>query len=196
MMTGETKKPLSLKKTAGTKPPLPTIVSPAEGSQHTLGRVFVEGCCLWGAAVEVLNHDDSKLDDAKVKGDIWSYSRNWGAGTKHVKARQIVNGVASDPTKELKFYVSPPRTAPTITSPKDGSRYPVGNVRIEGNCAAGTTAVNVLSHDSSPLGEATVNGTQWFYDRVWNAGDKHVKATQVVNGATSDASGMIEFIVG
>jgi hypothetical protein len=171
-------------------------VDPKEGSTHTLGRVLIEGSCSHGAAVEILNHDNSKLGDAKVKGQIWSYSRNWDAGTKHVKARQIVNGVASDPTAQRLFYVSAPRTAPTITSPKDGSRHPVGNVKIEGTCASGTTAVNVLNHDSSLLGKAKVDGTRWTYDRAWEAGDKHVKATEVVNGVTSDPSAMIEFIVG
>ncbi|WP_150807349.1 hypothetical protein, partial [Pseudomonas fluorescens] len=65
---------------------------------------------------------------------------------------------------------------PVVSAPQDGSKHPIGNVEIRGTCSLGATAVDVLNWDNSKLADATVNGTIWTYNRVWDAGTKHVKA--------------------
>ncbi|WP_191636319.1 hypothetical protein, partial [Pseudomonas fluorescens] len=179
------------------KPPKPLILSPEQGDKYPVGPLMVIGSCLSGATVEVLNWDNSKLGDATVTGTIWTYSRVWDAGTKHVKARQWVNGTPSDPGNQHEFVVGafakPPK--PLILSPEQGDKYPVGPLMVIGSCLSGAT-VEVLNWDNSKLGDATVTGTIWTYSRVWDAGTKHVKARQWVNGTPSDPGNQHEFVVG
>jgi hypothetical protein len=194
MMTDQLKVETSTSKTAQASTPVPTIKYPLNGTRHNLGRVFIEGECLQGASVDVLNYDDSKLGSAVVNGTTWYFSRNWDEGTKVVKARQSLAGVPSAPTEQRLFFVAPSLNAPSITSPKDASNP---KMFIEGTCTAGAEAVELLNHDFSVLGKATIepNGTTWRYGRVWTQGVKHVKVRQILNGKPSDPSEQIEFIV-
>ncbi|MGH8345919.1 MAG: hypothetical protein ACRES5_05035, partial [Pseudomonas sp.] len=64
MMTDQLKDELNASGTAQTSTPVPTITYPLNGTRHSLGRVFIEGECLQGATVDVLNYDDSKLGSA------------------------------------------------------------------------------------------------------------------------------------
>lgn len=50
------------------KPAAPTIDFPAQVSEQAMGRVFLEGKCLNGAIVKVLNWDGSVLATARVVG--------------------------------------------------------------------------------------------------------------------------------
>ncbi|MGO4363977.1 hypothetical protein, partial [Pseudomonas sp. PAB10] len=179
------------------KPPEPTIFSPEQGKKYPVGSLAIMGTCLEGAQVEVLNFDNSKLGDAKVTGATWSYSRVWDAGTKHVKARQIVDRVASDPSAQLEFYIvamSQP-AAPIIEAPLQDSTHNVGNVTIKGTCLEGAV-VDVLSWDDSKLAVAEVNGRVWTLNYTWDTGFKHVKARQTVHHWRSDPSPERAFIVG
>ncbi|PNB72090.1 hypothetical protein C1X64_21830 [Pseudomonas sp. GW456-E7] len=197
MMTDQSKVELIPNGAAEASIPMPTIAYPLNGTRHALGRVFIEGSCLQGAKVDVLNYDYSKLGSAVVNGETWYFSRNWDEGTKVVRAQQSVAGVPSAPTEQRLFFVAPSLNAPSITSPKDESRFSEGRILIEGNCTAGAEAVEVLNHDFSVLGKAAIkpNGTQWSYSRVWDKGVKHVKVRQVLCGKPSDPSGQIEFVV-
>lgn len=194
MMTDQLKAETNTSKTAQASTPVPIIKYPLNGTRHNLGRVFIEGECLQGATVDVLNYDDSRLGSAVVNGTTWYFSRNWDEGTKVVKARQSLAGVPSASTEQRLFFVAPSLNAPSITHPKDASQ-PM--MFIEGTCTAGAEAVELLNHDFSVLGNATIepNGTTWRYGRVWTQGVKHVKVRQVLNGKPSDPSGQIEFIV-
>ncbi len=177
----------------------PTITAPLEGSKHIVGRVFLEGICLQGAKVEVLNYDNTKLADATVTGTRWFYSRKWDAGDKHVKVRQIVAGAPSVPSPQREFRVTVGRCAPLITKPVDGQSFKEGKIQIEGSCWTEATEVRVLNHDNSELGIATrqAGSSTWSFERVFDVGTglKHVKVRQIVPGETSDTSGMIEFRV-
>ena len=197
MMTDQSKVKPSSNGAAQTSTPVPTITYPLNGTRHNLGRVFIEGECLQGATVDVLNYDDSKLGSAVVNGKTWYFSRNWDEGVKVVRARQSLAGVPSASTEQRLFFVAPSSSAPNITSPKDGSRLAEGTILIEGTCTAGAKAVELLNHDFSVLGKATIepNGTTWRYGRVWTKGVKHVKVRQILDGKPSDPSGQIEFIV-
>ncbi|MDP9654361.1 UNVERIFIED_ORG: hypothetical protein J2W87_002280 [Pseudomonas putida] len=177
--------------------PVPTIKYPLNGTVHAPGRVFIEGGCLQGATVDVLNRDDSKLGSAVVSGESWYYSRNWDEGTKAVRARQSVAGVPSVSTSQKYFYVISPLGAPHITYPRDGSRYSEGVIVIEGTCSDRAERVELLNHDFSVLGYATIAplGLTWSFSRVWDKGVKHVKVRQVIGGKPSDPSGQIEFVV-
>jgi hypothetical protein len=194
MMTDQLKDELNASGAAQTSTPVPTITYPLNGTRHNLGRVFIEGECLQGATVDVLNYDDSKLGSAVVNGKNWYFSRNWNEGTKVVRARQSLAGVPSVSTEQRLFFVAPSLNAPSITHPKDASE-PM--IFIEGTCTAGAEAVELLNHDFSVLGKATIepNGTTWRYGRVWDQGVKHVKVRQILDGKPSDPSGQIEFIV-
>ncbi|PYY68995.1 hypothetical protein CRX42_18815 [Pseudomonas jessenii] len=197
MMTDQLKAETNTSKTAQANTPVPIIKYPLNGTRHNLGRVFIEGECLQGATVEVLNYDDSRLGSAVVNGKTWYFSRNWDEGTKVVRARQSLAGVPSTSTEQRLFFVAPSVNAPRITNPKDGIRLSEGMIFIEGTCTAGTEAVELLNHDFSVLGKATIepNGTTWRYGRVWDQGVKHVKVRQILDGKPSDPSGQIEFIV-
>jgi hypothetical protein len=197
MMTEQSKVQLDSNEAAEISTPVPTIAYPLNGTRHALGRVFIEGSCLEGAKVDVLNYDDSKLGSAVVNGKTWYFSRNWDEGVKVVRASQSVAGVPSVSTEQRLFFVAPSLNAPSVTNPKDATRVPEGRILIEGTCTAGAEAVEVLNHDFSVLGKATIkpNGTQWSYSRVWDKGVKHVKVRQILGGKASDPSGQIEFVV-
>ncbi len=95
-----------LKMAEAAKPVSPRIDAPQAGSIHPPGYVEIRGTCTAGARVELLSWDNSYLDPAIVTGTTWiSNSRVWDAGTKHVKARQIVGGTPSDPSAQLEFIV-------------------------------------------------------------------------------------------
>ncbi|MVW86041.1 hypothetical protein [Pseudomonas sp. PB101] len=175
--------------------PVPTITYPLDGTRHSLGRVFIEGECLPGATVDMLNYDDTRLGSATVNGKTWYFSRNWDDGAKVVKARQRLAGLSSSPTEPRFFFVSLP--TPGITYPKDASRLPAGQIVIEGTCSYGAEAVEVLNHDFSVLGKAIIDsdGATWRYSRVWDKGVKHVKVRQILNGKLSESGGQIEFVV-
>jgi hypothetical protein len=177
--------------------PVPTIKYPLNGTAHAPGRVFIEGECLQGATVDVLNYDDSKLGSAVVSGESWYYSRNWDEGTKIVRARQSVAGVPSVSTRHKYFYVISPLGAPRITYPKDGSCFYEGIILIQGTCSARAESVELLNHDFSHLGYATIDpaGLTWSYSSFWRKGVKHVKAREVRGGRPNDPSGQIEFFV-
>ena len=194
MMTDQSKVKPSSNGAAETSTPVPTIKYPINGTRHNLGRVFIEGECLQGATVDVLNYDDTTLGSAVVNGKTWYFSRNWDEGAKVVRARQSLAGVPSASTEQRLFFVAPSLNAPSITNPKDASE-PM--IFIEGTCTAGAEAVELLNHDFSVLGNATIepNGTTWRYGRVWTKGAKHVKVRQILDGKPSDPSGQIEFIV-
>ncbi len=179
------------------QPSAPKINAPQQGSIHPVGNVMIKGDCLEGAVVDVLSWDDSKLAEAKVIGTVWTLDFTWDAGYKHVKARQTVNHWRSDPSPEREFIVGTPvkPPAPQITYPEPGSKHPVGTVEIKGICRDRTT-VEVLNWDDSKLGDAQVTGRTWSYSRVWDDGYKHVKARQTEYGMVSDPSRQIEFIVG
>jgi hypothetical protein len=197
MMVGQSKVHLGSSEAAEASTPVPTIKFPLNGTGHAPGRVFIEGGCLQGATVDVLNHDDSKLGSAVVSGESWYYSRNWDEGTKVVRARQIVAGVPSVSTTHKYFYVMSPLGAPHITYPRDGSRYSEGVIVIEGTCSDRAKSVELLNHDFSVLGYATIapSGLTWSFSRFWDKGVKHVKAREVWEGGPNDPSGQIEFIV-
>lgn len=194
MMAEQSKVKLGSNEAAEISTPVPTIVYPLNGTHHALGRVFIEGSCLEGAKVDVLNYDDSMLGSAVVNGKNWYFSRNWDEGVKVVRARQSVAGIPSVSTEQRLFFVAQYSNAPSITHPKDASE-PM--IFIEGTCTAGAEAVELLNHDFSVLGKATIepNRTTWRYGRVWTPGVKHVKARQILDGKPSDPSGQIEFIV-
>lgn len=84
----------------------PGITSPVDGSTHPAGDMRFVGTCTTGAtAVNVLSHDGSLLGRAKVTGTEWVYSLNLGAGVKHIKATQVVNGVEYDACGMIEFHV-------------------------------------------------------------------------------------------
>ncbi|TVT84710.1 hypothetical protein [Pseudomonas sp. H3(2019)] len=177
----------------------PTITFPLELSKHIVGRVFLEGTCLQGARVEVWNFDNSKLANATVTGTRWIYSRKWDAGDKHFKVVQFVAGVPSAPSPQREFRVTVGRCAPLIKSPVDGQSFKEGLIRISGTCWTEAMEIQVLSHDNSQLGIATMqpkSGT-WYFDYSFDVGSgiKHIKVRQIIPGETSDTSGMVEFRV-
>jgi hypothetical protein len=197
MMTDQSKAQPGSNEAAEANIPMPTIQYPLNGTRHSLGRVFIEGGCLQGATVEVFDFDDSLLGSAIVNGNAWFFSRNWDKGIQGVKVRQTLAGVSSASTELRTFFVAPPLSASSITYPVDGSRLSAGTILIEGTCTAGAETVELLNHDFSVLGKATIkpNGTYWSYSRDWGKGVKHVKVRQVLGGKPSDPSGQIEFVV-
>lgn len=187
----------NLKMAGGVKPPVPQITAPQEASKHPVGRVEIKGTCSAGAtAVDILNSDNSKLGDAVVTGTNWIYPRDWDAGLKHVKARQWVSGTPSDPSNQRVFtvgaFATPP--PPQISSPIDRDTYRVGSIPLVGTCLHGAK-VEVLNRDNSKLGDAIVTGNNWTFTRDWDAGAKHVKVRQIVNGISSQPSAQREFFV-
>lgn len=84
--------------------------------------------------------------------------------------------------------------SPTITAPLEKSKHIVGRVFLEGNCLK-DARVEVRNYDNSKLADATVTGTRWFYSRKWDAGDKHFKVVQIVEGVPSAPSPQREFRV-
>ncbi|AZO86087.1 hypothetical protein BOO88_25060 [Stutzerimonas stutzeri] len=174
-----------------------TMKYPLNGTVHAPGRVFMEGGCLQGATVEVLDRHDFRLGSAVVNGETWYYSRNWDEGRQIVRARQSVAGVPSDSTMLGFFDVDGALNGPRITYPKDGSRFYQGMILIQGACTAGAETVELLNHDFSLLGYATIDpaGLTWSFSQVWDKGVKHVKAREIVRGTPSGPSGQIEFVV-
>lgn len=174
-----------------------TMKYPLSRTVHAPGRVFMEGRCSQGATVDILDRHDSRLGSAVVNGETWYYSRNWDEGRQIIRARQSVAGVPSDSTMLGFFDVDGALNGPRITYPKDGSRFYEGMILIQGTCTAGAETVELLNHDFSFLGYATIDptGLTWTYSRFWDKGVKHVKAREVVRGTPSGPGGQIEFVV-
>jgi len=174
------------------KPPKPSITYPEHGSTH-LADVRISGTCLAGATVAVQDSVGNSLrGQMTVSGTTWSFLYPWEPGTKDIKAVQTLNEQTSEATPVLQFFVIPPK--PDITAPKEGSRHSAGRVGIEGTCFPGAS-VQILNRDGSFLANAEVDQTTWKYAIEWDAGPKHIKVEQTVNGQISDPTGVREFFV-
>ena len=197
MMVEQSKVNQGSSEAAEASTPVPTIKYPLSGTVHSPGRVFIEGGCLQGATVDVRDEVEREWISAVVDGETWYLSRNWNRGRKIITARQSIAGVPSVTARHIYFDVFPPWEAPRITYPRDGSNYSEGVIVIEGTCTALAGTVELLNHDFSFLGNATIGptGLTWSFSRVWDKGVKHVKAREIVGGMPSDPSGQIEFIV-
>ncbi|MGF6154647.1 hypothetical protein [Pseudomonas fluorescens] len=93
--------------------------------------------------------------------------------------------------------VAPALKMPTIIAPLNGRTYIVGRVYLEGKCSAGAR-VELWSHDNSKLADAIINSddiTHWYYSRIWDAGDKHVKVVEFVGGVPSEPTLLRQFRV-
>jgi hypothetical protein len=174
------------------KPPQPAIDHPDHNSRHEPGTVVIEGTCLAGAEVKLLNHDDSWLADAVVVGTTWTYCREWDIGYKQVKVRQSFKDAFSDITVGRDFFINPP--LPVCTYPEQDARFPVGQLIIEGTCMAGAT-VELFNYDDSWLADAVVVGTKWTYSRTWTIGYKQIKVRQCFKNALSGITEGRDFFI-
>jgi hypothetical protein len=149
-----------------------------------------------GAFVFVLNADGSGLGNAAMTGTTWVYRRPWTSGVQQVRARQTYQGIDSDATDIVEFYVVDKPEPPTISPPPNPASvreeltvlgiFP-GKVTLEMFSEAGTTIVGTFS---------TSGTTSTFTPSTnWAPGVNKVYVVQAVSGVASDPSDVCTFTV-
>jgi len=176
------------------KPPKPVVIHPLSQTSH-LANVIVEGTCAMGAEVLVEDGDGGLLDGEVSYDQMkWFFKSQWQPGRHQIQAKQTLDGLTSDPTDVLEFYVTPPQ--PVIEPP----HTPVtarGELKIS-NVSSGIVALRMSTHmDIRVDGEFAGDGaTRTFTPREdWLSGENKVRLIQTVNSVDSDPSDLCTFTV-
>ncbi|TMU66196.1 hypothetical protein FGA82_31475 [Pseudomonas fluorescens] len=176
------------------KPPKPQITQPLPNTSH-LANVMVEGSCEVGAELFVQAANGSPLAGEVTYDQMkWSFKSPWQPGQQRIKAVQSLDGLTSDPTDVLDFYIRPPQ--PVIEQP----HTPVavrGELRIS-NISSGIVTLLMSTHmDVRVDGQFAGDGaTRTFTPEMdWPPGENKVKVVQTENGVDSDPSDLCTFIV-
>ncbi|MNL34358.1 hypothetical protein D3C87_1563270 [compost metagenome] len=91
----------------GIKPEPPSIRVPESGGTYPIGGRPIDGFCIEGATVELLDERGVKLNDALVVDNKWYTSFTWGPGVHRIKAWQKTGDIFSEPSPLVEFTVTP-----------------------------------------------------------------------------------------
>ncbi|MFV0930957.1 hypothetical protein [Pseudomonas jessenii] len=91
----------------GIKPEPPSIRVPESGGTYPIGGMAIDGLCIKGATVELLDERGVKLNDALVVDNKWYTSFTWGPGVHRIKAWQKTGDIFSEPSPLVEFTVTP-----------------------------------------------------------------------------------------
>ncbi|MBD0686606.1 hypothetical protein CGA22_19010 [Pseudomonas sp. PSB18] len=137
------------------------------------------------AQIEVLRVGESTpvVPIVDVANNRWSSaaSEAWNPGSYTVEARQLFNGIPSEPTGTQTFVIRSP--VPTVEFRQDGL-----TPHFSGTCLAGAEVHVWFDGDSASPYDAQVSGTTWSFTRAepFVPGPHTVRIKQSFGGQTSD----------
>ncbi|KHA72853.1 hypothetical protein NZ35_12850 [Pseudomonas chlororaphis] len=176
------------------RPPSPVICQPLPQTSH-LASVTVEGTCEAGATVGVQDASGNVLEGEVSYDQMrWSFKSLWLPGQQKIKAMQSLDGLTSDATDVLEFYIKPAKAGIEPPPPPVASKQPLNITDV----APGPVTLKMLTDDVDLVaGDFTGSGAERTFipDAEWLSGENTVYVIQSVNGVDSDPSDTCTFTV-